>query len=217
GPGSWRGNPTLLDDHHVLFTTNQNHVFKVSVDDGTVVHFWSVPPTEKLKPYLNILKKDGQLFIGADFGIHIVDAVTGQTLRELKDTIFTYAVTSNTIYLRKLLGVVQAKDLATFTTKWTWRSPLKHYVDSSNYYGVIDPKTSCLVSDDQYVYYYEMTPTGTSQIFNSIYILNAQTGALVKEIKLPTSYPVPVLGINQMVVRGNKAYRPVSNFIRFDW
>ena len=71
--------------------------------------------------------------------------------------------------------------------------------------------SSSLISDDKIVYYHEMCINPGSYNINSDFILNAENGKLLKEVKYPVSGYYPKFGMRSIrLLRDGKAFSPLN-------
>jgi outer membrane protein assembly factor BamB len=190
----WLHSAIEMDANHILLSSASSQLYKLNVNDGSLTYFASTLPSGKIYPLTRPHLQGGEVFVGTFRGIQVFDAQNAQLKRTLTDSIATYAITSKAIYYQKASGVIHACDVQSLTRKWTWVSPLTQRYGVKDLSAAVYSVRSCLVSDDEIVYYYEYTPVLNS---NSVFLLNAETGALIKEIRMPLTNDFRCWGITK--------------------
>lgn len=207
-------NPIALNQTTVLFGSRSSTLYTLNVADGRISGLMSTSP-ERLVVNMKLLLQDKTIYAGTEGGIKSINPENGAVLKFYADTINNYLITPASIYVHKQYGVIQSRSLKDYAVKWSWSSPIQHAIDSAAAVRFLytHAYTSFLVSDDETVYCYQFMPgEGSQPLINGFYLLNAQTGALIKEIKLPKlGYAV---GRNLLVVKNGKGYRSMSIYVQ---
>ena len=219
--------PFSPDSSQIIFISDHSELVSLDINTGAVL-WTSTFPISSPRNVTPILG-NGQLYLYDGYNFMNFNLTTRQAENVINDTVSTETISGNNAYTvtfknfpTKIDHIVAARPINNYSNPtWKWVSPTKILFDSV----LLDPANnsawfdfsyySNLTTDGKVVYYYEnfydefIYAVPPSLQLNALFMLDANTGSLLKELKL--SYrPLgdSLLGKHLIVVKNNKAYYP---------
>ncbi len=219
--------PVSPDTSQILFISDHSDI--ISLDANTGTELWTtkfpIGAPRNVTPIIN----DGHLYLYDGLNFMDFNLATRQPANVFKDSMATETILGNMAYTvdfynsyTNRIHTLAARPINNYShPNWTWVSPTGALFDSAQ----LSPKYnsgyfnfcyfSNLTTDGKVVYYYEnfydefTFDIPASQQLNALFMLDANTGTLLKEVKLSTR-PLgdSLAGRNLIVVKNKKAYYP---------
>lgn len=213
--------PCAPDTTQVVFQSVKSGIFYLDINNGNIKKNTNVLP-EKLVGTFNPYIYNNELLLFAGFPGHIlkIDKNSGSLNKIFPDSLTGLTFISDKAIVQHYTRVISCRDLTSYGKSWTWIPPAKKLYDSLSQNTSISFQNSfysSLVSDGKIVYYYENLFDNRNQLnniaINSIFMLNAETGILEKEIKVAGIHSDSLLSKNFIIVKNNQAYSsPLNSF-----
>ncbi|MGV3658083.1 MAG: PQQ-binding-like beta-propeller repeat protein [Chitinophagaceae bacterium] len=202
--------PFVLNNSQILYMSNSQSLYSLNPENGEI-QFLMNPWPDRFIERIGFTKRGNKLItlLSSNFGyISTIDINNWKVEKGYKAYINSFMFTDRNLFVQDQGRTIKCLNPDNYSEKWSWDSPSAIHLDTVHWSKYPHHAyQSAIISDDKYVYDYENF-FGSWQHLNrsSFYILNAETGKLIKEIKMPIDGDL-FIARNFMILRKGKVYK----------
>lgn len=203
--------PLVHNETKILYKSYEQSIYALNPENGEI-KFLMNPWPDKFTLRIALTKRGSKVVTAVystanlyDY-ISTLDTVSWKLEKGYKAYISSFMFTEKNLFVQEDGRSIKCLNPDNYDQKWSWDSPSAISIDTVSMYPYNSYQSS-IISDDKYVYHYENF-FGSWPHLNrsSFFILNAETGKLIKEIKMPVDGNL-YIARNFLLLRKGKIYK----------